>query len=155
VETDGKPRAELGLDGDRVCRDNFLLPYLGEKLRLGAANIHQGQGLLLVRGMKPGAYSVADNVMAYLGISSYIGDKRGMQNKEGNMLCKFVFRIEAQPRLAGCACVCSCVHVLGVAATLKKLRRLSTNSTCDRRHSSSGGCRGLDGRVGRQGRATG
>jgi alpha-ketoglutarate-dependent taurine dioxygenase len=76
----------LGLDGDRVTRDNFVLPTLGEKLKHAATNIHAGNGVVLVRGMKPEAFSVEDNVSIYLGISSYIGDKRGMQNKSGNML---------------------------------------------------------------------
>jgi hypothetical protein len=48
--------------------------------------VHHGQGFAIVRGLDPDTYSVEDNLNLYLGIASYIGDKRGMQDKKGNMI---------------------------------------------------------------------
>jgi hypothetical protein len=39
-----------------------------------------------VRGLDPDDFSQEDNVVIFLGISSYIGPKRGRQDEEGNML---------------------------------------------------------------------
>jgi len=39
-----------------------------------------------VRGLNPDHFSQEDNVVIFLGISSYIGPKRGRQDEEGNML---------------------------------------------------------------------
>jgi hypothetical protein len=40
----------------------------------------------VVRGLKPDDFSPEDNVLVFLGISSYIGSTRGRQDEEGNML---------------------------------------------------------------------
>ncbi|KAK3935863.1 hypothetical protein QBC46DRAFT_322591 [Diplogelasinospora grovesii] len=77
---------DLGLDGDAVSRDKFPLPKLQERLREACLNVHHGQGFAIVRGLDPDTYSVEDNLSLYLGIASYIGDKRGMQDKKGNMI---------------------------------------------------------------------
>jgi hypothetical protein len=48
--------------------------------------LHSGRGFYNIRGLKPENYSQEDNVLLYLAISSYIGNKRGSQDEEGYML---------------------------------------------------------------------
>jgi hypothetical protein len=81
-------RAELGLYGNEVTPDTFPLPTLGSKLQQVARDIHRGRGFAVVRGLNPDEFSPEDNVLVFLGISSYIGVQRGRQDEEGNMLSK-------------------------------------------------------------------
>jgi hypothetical protein len=62
---------------------------LGPKLERVAQDIHRGTGFAVIRGLKPDEFSPEDNVLVFLGISCYIGVKRGRQDEEGNMLSKF------------------------------------------------------------------
>ena len=77
------------MDGDEVSKNNFPLPTFQDRLRQLAIDIHHGQGFGLLRGLDPSRYSVEDLLVVYLGISSYIGDKRGVQNRKGDMLSSF------------------------------------------------------------------
>lgn len=81
--------ADLGLYGDEVTPETFPLPILGPKLRKIAVEIHQGKGFAVVRGLNPDDFSPEDNVLVFLGISSYIGAKRGRQDEDGNMLSEY------------------------------------------------------------------
>ncbi|KAF2973255.1 hypothetical protein GQX73_g261 [Xylaria multiplex] len=76
----------LGLDGSEVNDENFPLPALGSRLRDCAVNIHHGNGLCIVRGLIPQAYSAEDSTIIFLGIASYIGSQRGVQTSKGAML---------------------------------------------------------------------
>ncbi|KAK0634456.1 hypothetical protein B0T17DRAFT_586269 [Bombardia bombarda] len=76
----------LGLYGNEVTTDTFPLPTLGPRLARTALDIHRGKGFAVVRGLKPDDFSPEDNALIFLGISSYIGAKRGRQDEEGNML---------------------------------------------------------------------
>ncbi|PFH61073.1 hypothetical protein XA68_18281 [Ophiocordyceps unilateralis] len=76
----------LGLNGDAVSRSNFLLPRLGDRLRQAAESIHRGRGFVVFKGLDPSRYSVAKNVIIYLGLANYVADKRGLQDKHGNVL---------------------------------------------------------------------
>jgi hypothetical protein len=69
-----------------VSTRNFPLPTLGPKLYQLAAEVHRGQGFALIRGLPLKRFSHEDNVVVYLGISSYIGPIRGRQDEDGNML---------------------------------------------------------------------
>ncbi|KAK4238377.1 hypothetical protein C8A03DRAFT_43887 [Achaetomium macrosporum] len=77
---------DLGLYGSEVTPSTFPLPTLGPKLQRLAAVIHYGKGFAVVRGLEPDEFSPEDNVLVFLGISSYIGVQRGRQDEEGNML---------------------------------------------------------------------
>ncbi|KAG5982310.1 hypothetical protein E4U43_006461 [Claviceps pusilla] len=77
---------KLGLDGDLVCRQNFLLPTLEKDLNHLRDEIHSGKGFGLIRGLKPQRYSVEDLTTIYLGLQSYIANLKGRQDKKGNML---------------------------------------------------------------------
>lgn len=48
--------------------------------------MHRGRGFAVVRGLDPADYSPEDNVVIFLGVSSYIAPKRGRQDEDGNML---------------------------------------------------------------------
>lgn len=78
----------LGLDGDAVSRKNFILPTLGSKLEKAARAVYQGRGFVIVRGLDTASHSIEDSVTTFLGIASYIGDQRGLQDRRGNMLCR-------------------------------------------------------------------
>ncbi|KAL2185634.1 hypothetical protein L209DRAFT_766348 [Thermothelomyces heterothallicus CBS 203.75] len=77
---------ELGLFGSEVTPSTFPLPTLGPKLRQLAADIHCGRGFAVVHGLNPNEFSPEENVLVFLGISSYIGVQRGRQDEDGNML---------------------------------------------------------------------
>ncbi|KAK3898982.1 hypothetical protein C8A05DRAFT_46842 [Staphylotrichum tortipilum] len=77
---------ELGLYGSEVTPETFPLPTLGPKLRQAAVDVHFGRGFVLVRGINPDEFSPEDNVLIFLGISTYIGVQRGRQDEDGNML---------------------------------------------------------------------
>jgi hypothetical protein len=77
---------DLGLYGDAVSPETFPLPTLGPKLVQVAVDIHQGKGFAVVRGLSPQDFSPEENILIFLGISSYIAPKRGRQDEDGNML---------------------------------------------------------------------
>jgi len=80
----------LGLYGNEVRPSTFPLPTLGLKLLRLAYDIHNGKGFAAVRGLRPEEFSPEDNIIVFLGISSYIGAKRGRQDEEGNMLSELL-----------------------------------------------------------------
>lgn len=69
-----------------ICRENFPLPMLGQKLVGIQLDIYQGKGFGLIRGLDPGDHSTVDLTMIYLGIQSYIANRCGQQDEKGNML---------------------------------------------------------------------
>ncbi|KAI1312905.1 Clavaminate synthase-like protein [Xylaria venustula] len=86
VEQALKHFLSLELDGSDVNRENFPLPILGFRLRECAINIHRGSGVCIVRGLTSEKYSAEENTIIFLGISSHIGDQRGVQSSKGAML---------------------------------------------------------------------
>lgn len=74
------------MDGSQIDRANFPLAALGSKLSELAREVHRGRGFVNIRGLSLGDYSSEDNVILLLGLSSYIGEKRGRQNEDGEML---------------------------------------------------------------------
>jgi hypothetical protein len=77
---------ELGLSLEYVSQESFPLPTLGNKLKTLAMELTSGVGFFHIRGLDPQRYSNETNVVLYLGISTYIGGKRGRQDELGNML---------------------------------------------------------------------
>ncbi|KAK8097067.1 hypothetical protein PG999_013011, partial [Apiospora kogelbergensis] len=75
----------LGMHGDQVSRELFPLPGLESRLDRCALEIHNGTGLCVIRGIES-RYSIEDYMIIYLGISSYIGNRRGLQDAKGSML---------------------------------------------------------------------
>ncbi|KAF4978428.1 hypothetical protein FZEAL_5192 [Fusarium zealandicum] len=76
----------LGLDGDEVSNDNFPLPKLSRRLHASAESLHLGRGFVVIRGLDASKYTVEDSVTVFLGVASYIAEKRGLQDRKGNML---------------------------------------------------------------------
>ncbi|KAH6603169.1 hypothetical protein Trco_007944 [Trichoderma cornu-damae] len=76
----------LGLDGDEVDQYNFPLPSLAQQLAQCATVVHEQRGFFVLRGLEGSRYSVEDSTTIYLGIASYIADKRGLQDRKGNVL---------------------------------------------------------------------
>jgi hypothetical protein len=74
------------VDGKTIKHKDFLLPQLGPKLSLLAAQIHKGIGLFVLRGLSTSRYSPGDSTLIYLGIAEYIGQRRGRQDRNGNVL---------------------------------------------------------------------
>ena len=77
---------ELGFPLECVSQESFLLPTLGKRLKAFAAELTSGVGFFHIRGLDPQRYSNYMNILLYLGISSYIGGKRGRQDELGNIL---------------------------------------------------------------------
>lgn len=86
----------LGLYGSEVSSSNFPLPTLGEKLLRTTFDIHRGKGFAVIRGLNPAEFSPEDNAIIFLGISSYIGSRRGRQDEDGNMLSTYSNRCFSQ-----------------------------------------------------------
>ncbi|KAH8909178.1 Clavaminate synthase-like protein [Coniochaeta sp. PMI_546] len=77
---------KLGLDGDEANRHNFDLPTVKEKLERAAINVHQGCGVSIIRGLDPAHHSPEDNLTLFLALSDFIGDVKGVQNRNGDMI---------------------------------------------------------------------
>ncbi|KAK3326208.1 hypothetical protein B0H66DRAFT_150976 [Apodospora peruviana] len=78
---------ERGLAGDSITRDTFLLPSSGTQLEQVRRDIHMGSGIAIVRlGIDPCELADEDNIKLFLGVASHIGDKRGIQDRRGNVL---------------------------------------------------------------------
>ncbi|PKS06081.1 hypothetical protein jhhlp_007915 [Lomentospora prolificans] len=74
------------LDGPDISPKTFPLPTLGPILEGFAREIHYGRGFVLITGLEPDLYSDEDNALIFLGMSSYIGLDRGMQDNRGRMM---------------------------------------------------------------------
>lgn len=75
-----------------MCQELFPLPKLGIKLQQVSSDLHSKRGIAILRGLEPAKFSPHDNVVLFAGLASYIGEKRGCQDKFGNMLSKYLFR---------------------------------------------------------------
>ncbi|XXG96074.1 hypothetical protein Hte_002351 [Hypoxylon texense] len=73
-------------DPDNVNTDTFPLPTLGPKLDKVSKELHDGVGFAVLRGLNPKMYSQLDNILLYLGITSYIAETRGCQDYDGRMI---------------------------------------------------------------------
>jgi hypothetical protein len=49
-------------------------------------DLYQGKGFFNIRGLDPRKYSAEDNVLVFLGISSYVAEQRAKQDSYGYML---------------------------------------------------------------------
>ena len=71
---------------DDISTGNFVLPKLGPKLKNWACTLYDGMGFFIIRGLDAGEFSAEDNLAMYIGTSSYIGDERGVQDGDGNVI---------------------------------------------------------------------
>lgn len=78
-----------GLSIGQIRPQNFRLATLGPLLDSIAREIANGRGFFIVRGLDPTRYSKFMNIVLYVGIASYIGNRYGRQDEYGNMLCEY------------------------------------------------------------------
>ncbi|KAG7141004.1 Taurine hydroxylase-like protein SAT17 like [Verticillium longisporum] len=83
---------EHGLDGNEVSQGTFPLPSLSLRLDNVCTDVYEGRGFAIVRGLNPDEYSVEDLTIVYLGLSSYVGERRGKQDQRGSMLMHVIKR---------------------------------------------------------------
>ncbi|TLD19289.1 hypothetical protein PspLS_09882 [Pyricularia sp. CBS 133598] len=75
------------LHGDKVSCESFpLSDNLSARLRGVSDAVHNKQGFCVLRGLEASKYSPEDNTLIYLGAASYVGNIRGIQDSNGNML---------------------------------------------------------------------
>lgn len=67
-----------------IDRENFPLPGLGSLLREGSRELHFGRGFFVLRGIPVDKYTTEENIIIYTGVSSYVGDQRGRQEKRSS-----------------------------------------------------------------------
>jgi hypothetical protein len=79
---------DLKIDLSQVDRTTFPLQQFGDTLQTLSLDVHKGRGFFVLRGLNPSNFTREENVLLYLGISSYIGEKRGRQNHDGSLICK-------------------------------------------------------------------
>ncbi|KAK3367664.1 hypothetical protein B0H63DRAFT_442306 [Podospora didyma] len=75
-------------DPDQLTPRTFPLPTLARKLEHLSNIIHFGQGFFVIRGLDPHRYSPSERVLAYAGITSYVGSTRACQDAGGSKLSK-------------------------------------------------------------------
>ncbi|KAI1500272.1 hypothetical protein F5X99DRAFT_410263 [Biscogniauxia marginata] len=75
-----------GRELNDINRDTFQLPILGQKLRRLSWDLHERTGAVILKGLQPDKYSTLDNIMLFAGLASYIGDQRGRQSAQNDVL---------------------------------------------------------------------
>ncbi|OAD01551.1 hypothetical protein MUCCIDRAFT_153706 [Mucor lusitanicus CBS 277.49] len=64
-----------------INKETFPLPTFGAKIKaLTEENVVEGRGFIVIRGLNPDKYTRAQNIIAYTGVSAYVG-KRGLQGR--------------------------------------------------------------------------
>ncbi|KIH92036.1 taurine catabolism dioxygenase family protein [Sporothrix brasiliensis 5110] len=77
----------LQIDGHEICKDNFVPPAnIRDALFAASNSLHNATGVCIVKGLNPSLYSDSDNLLLFLGLASFIGDKHGIQDKKGNVI---------------------------------------------------------------------
>lgn len=74
----------LGKSFGYISTDTFPLPTLGPILRNLSKELHTGRGFFVLRTIPVDKYSREDNVLIYAGVSSYVGSRRGVQERGEN-----------------------------------------------------------------------
>ena len=74
-----------GLDLADIRRDDFPLPTLGPVLDRLRAEVLDGRGFVLLRGMPVEGRPIAESATAYWGVGTYFGSARS-QNAKGHLL---------------------------------------------------------------------
>lgn len=81
---------ERKIEYPALCKHNFILPSLGPVLQRLSFDLHNGKGFFVLRGLQPSKYSREDNIIIYLGLSSWVGPRRGRVNPRGDMISHIV-----------------------------------------------------------------
>ena len=71
-----------------MAKNLFPLATLEGRLKKISKDLHEGRGITIIRGLTPSKYSPLDSVLLLAGLTSYLGERRGAQDRFGNMLSK-------------------------------------------------------------------
>lgn len=64
-----------------ISQETFKLPTAGPHIKqLTEEHVVDGRGFITIRGLNPDKYTRAQNIIAYTGLSAYVG-KRGLQGR--------------------------------------------------------------------------
>ncbi len=85
IEAAGKTVRARRLDITEIRRDDFPLPTLGPVLDRLRAEVLDGRGFVLVRGMPVENRPIAESAALYCGLGAYFGTARS-QNAKGHLL---------------------------------------------------------------------
>jgi hypothetical protein len=85
IATAVKAALARGLEIVEIRREDFPLPTLGPVLDRLRAEVLDGRGFVLLRGMPVEDRSIAESATAYWGIGTYFGSARS-QNAQGHLL---------------------------------------------------------------------
>src|SRR5882762_1136758 len=85
IETAVKAVQARGLDIADIRREDFPLPTLGPVLDRLRAEVLDGRGFALLRGMPVEERPIAESATAYWGVGTYFGSARS-QNAQGHLL---------------------------------------------------------------------
>lgn len=77
---------DQGLERDKVSKGSFPLPTLGFCLTKLCHLVYNGVGAMILRGLDVDNYNPEDFLVVFLGISSYIAEQRGIQDRLGTLL---------------------------------------------------------------------
>ena len=87
----------LGKPLGHVNQDNFPLPQLGPVLKELARELHTGRGFFVLRTIPVESYSREDVIVVYAGVSSYVGNSRGVQDRDGGVIAHIKDLTETHP----------------------------------------------------------
>ncbi|KAF9474998.1 Clavaminate synthase-like protein [Pholiota conissans] len=73
----------LGKPYGYISTETFPLPTLGPILRDLSKELHLGRGFFVLRTIPVDNYTREENILIYAGISTYVGGKRGVQDRGG------------------------------------------------------------------------
>lgn len=73
---------------DNVTTDEFSLPTPESRINDVSTTLHEGIGFAVLRGLDPKKYSPLDNLLLYLGTTSYVAGTWGCQDYDGRMVSK-------------------------------------------------------------------
>ncbi|KAF3012793.1 hypothetical protein E8E14_006430 [Neopestalotiopsis sp. 37M] len=74
----------LNLPTGHVSRDTFPLPTLHAELRRLSAELHEGHGFFVIRGLRPDEHTREENLVIYAGVSAHIAPQLGRQDHKHN-----------------------------------------------------------------------
>lgn len=55
-------------------------------MKASEKELHDGKGFFVIKGLNHDTLTAAESSLIYLGITSYIGDKKGIQNFDGDVI---------------------------------------------------------------------
>lgn len=87
----------LAVPQGRVNQSTFPLPTLGSVLKDLARELHTGRGFFVLRALPVESYSRTDIILIYAGVSSYIGNLRGVQDRDAGVLAHIKDLTETHP----------------------------------------------------------